>query len=149
MASSQVGQAYAIGNESAHIMTNITSSKNMRLPEWHMLARIKVTDLSDGGQSLRDQIAKAIGSLETKPPQLERITVAILQTANRVLSNPDPSGKFGLLLVLIWSAKEFIEGAGWGFFIIEKQETVSGSTASETVYVLEVFLYQERHLQPG
>lgn len=121
----------------------------MRLPEWHLLARIEVTDLSDGGRSLRNQIAEAIGSLHTDSIQLERITVAILQTANRILCNPESSENFGSLLIMMWSAKGFIEGVGWGFFIVEKQETVSGSTTSETAYVLEVFLYQERHLQSG
>jgi hypothetical protein len=127
-------------------MTNITSSKNMRLPEWRMLARIEVIDLSDGGQSLSDQIAEAIGHLHIKPAQLERITGAILHTANRVVHNPESSEKFSSLLILMWSARKFIAGAGWGFFIIEKQETESELTATETAYVLEVFLYQERHL---
>ncbi len=96
-----------------------------------------------------DQIAEAIGSLHIKASQLERITAAISQAANRVLCSPELSGKFGSLLVVMWSAKEFIEGAGWGFFIIEKQEAVPGPAANEAAYVLEVFLYQERHLQSG
>lgn len=129
-------------------MTTSTSSKKIRLPEWHLLARIEVSDLSDGGQSLKVQIAEVIVGLDMKSLQLERITVTILQTAQRVLYNPESGEISGALLVLIWSAKELFEGVGWGFFIIEKQETGSGLSASEITHVLEVFLYQERHLQP-
>jgi hypothetical protein len=128
-------------------MTDITSSKDTRLPEWQLLARIEVIDLPGEGQSLRDQVAEAIGKLHVKSSQLEQITAAILLTANRVLGNPESRGKYGVLLVLIWSARKCIEGAGWGYFIIEKQDTVSGLAANEIAYVLEVFLYQERHLQ--
>ncbi len=125
-----------------HMMTNMTFSNIKRSIEWHLLVEMELTD---EGQSSKDQIAEVIQSMQLNNDQKERIYKALLHAFHKAYQRTQNAERFKNILLRIWSSKQEVKGDGWGFFVVDKPGFESHLAVDDTTYVVELFIYQERH----
>lgn len=112
-------------------MIDETVSNDRPRSGWQLLADQAMAGPSgDDGPSFARALAAA-QSANLHPQQLERIRQALLRAVARAASLP--------LRIRIWRMGSCTGDCG--FFLIERQ---SGVTDGEIVYLVELFLYQER-----
>lgn len=128
------------------LMTNVIVPRTERTPNWQLLAEIEIKSLSGSEQILIDRVAETVGYLNLKPAQLERIYEIMTQALNRARRSAQLLKHLYPLHIWIWSSETFVDGFGWGFFIVERQEIEPRLTTGRAAYVVELFLYQE-HLR--
>jgi hypothetical protein len=126
-------------------MTDMIASNIERAPDWQLLAEFAVKSLSGSKQILTDRVAETVQCLSLKPAQLERIHEIMTQALNRARRSAQLAEHLYPMHIRIWSPETYVDGFGWGFFIVEKQRIEPQLTTGEAAYVVELYLYQEHH----
>jgi hypothetical protein len=126
-------------------MTDVITSSTKTTPNWQLLAEFALKSISGCEQGLIDRVMETARSLSLKRTQLEQIHEIMVQALNRARKGAQSAEHLCPMLIRIWSTEKIVNGFGWGFFIVEKQRVEPQLTAGGTAYVVELYLYQERH----
>lgn len=116
-----------------HFMINEPAMIVRPLSGWQLLADHTVSGQFGDDQPLLAPALAVEPRVILRPQQLERIRQTLLRAIARAASLP--------LRIRIWRMGSCTGDCGWGFFLVERQ---SDMTDGETVYLVELFLYQER-----
>jgi hypothetical protein len=126
-------------------MTDVITSSTKTTPNWQLLAEFALKSISGCEQGLIDRVMETARSLSLKRTQLEQIHEIMVQALNRARKGAQSAEHLCPMLIRIWSTEKIVNGFGWGFFIVEKQRVEPQLTTGGTAYVVELYLYQERH----
>lgn len=124
--------------------TNMTVFDARPASGWQLRGEFWATSSRRGDRQLADQVIETIRELDLQPLQLERIQKAMLEVVHRASFRGQTVEVASPVHIRIWVAGECRSGRSWGFFLVEKPDSVPQGVPVETNYLLELFLYKER-----
>lgn len=116
-------------------------------PNWYLRTEFLMTEISESGWTLTNQISKAVEGLNIRPARLERIDEAMLTALYRLQRSAKLAGRLPAVRIRIWSSAANEESSSWGFFLVERSGNESPSHGTQTTFFVDLFLYQEHGLE--
>lgn len=124
-------------------MANQVPGSAKRNGGWQLLGEIKINKVDNNVRQLTEQISEVVQELKIQPSQQDRIFNAVLEAIQKTSFMRNRAKEFSQILLHIWVANDCVCGRGWGFFVVEQPFSHSQDIAELTMYLVELFLYQE------
>ena len=110
---------------------------------WLLLGEFKINNVDDEDQHLTRQISEIFRGLNIQPSQLRRILDALMEVIQKASLLREHGQDNSPILLRIWADKDCFCDRGWGFFVVEQPHSYSQNMVRLTMYLVELFLYQE------
>lgn len=110
---------------------------------WQLLGEMRIDKVDNNVQQLTEQISGAVRKLSIQALQLDRILNALLGVIQKATLIRNRDQEISPILLRIWAEKDCVSGRGWGFFVVEQPFNHFQDMAGLTMYLVELFLYQE------
>lgn len=124
-------------------MANDVPEDTEKNGSWQLLGEFKINNVVENDQHLTKEISEVIQGLNIQSSQLDRILNALMGVIQKASLIRERAKEISSILLRIWVETECVCGRGWGFFVVEQPNSHSQAMAGLTMYLVELFLYQE------
>lgn len=121
---------------------NDPTFSNLRGTEWQVLGELKLPVGSSVNAAIYVWLMKSLHPLNLHADFLSKILKSIEEAAERAMKRAGVEAKFDSLNIFIFAPGDHPKGQAWGFFRVERMDTVS-KTEDPNKYVIEYYLFQD------
>jgi len=118
------------------------SPNNPSGTDWQILGELKLPIGSNVNGTINPWLRKSLDPLNLHDDFLRKILKSVGEAAERAMKSDVAEATFEYLHILVFVPAGHPKGQTWGFFRVERTDTVT-KTKNPNRYVIEYYLYQD------